>query len=257
MKKSDLLLAGVLLLAATPALAVPMKTSTPAKPVVSQKSADVGNRYRPTYYFGSQGVQRAQVLAEGDATMGLTNFNGSLGLQQGLEVGWGAGLFYNNVPTFNMPLFGYGKMMLANSESMSVAFGAQGNLILSNGANPVTLSGGVFLPISLWKVGPGDLHLVPAINLPISPYSFARNNVSATLGYELPINSTWSLLLADTLNGNADNALTLGSRVALTPNLTADLGTVTLNGSNLTINLVNIGGYFGGSLSDIGKAWGM
>ncbi|HEY9855922.1 MAG TPA: hypothetical protein V6D05_09315, partial [Stenomitos sp.] len=234
-----------------------MKTSAPrASAAAAATSANEGvasgdDAFRPTSFLG---LERAQVLANGNALMGLGGLNLALGMGNNVEVGGNLGLNLAVSPfSLGIPVGVYGKMLLPVNflPNMTVALGANvGATLASTGTG---FSAGVFLPLSFWRLGPGNLHVVPMIG----------STAGLGLGYELPVTSKWTLHIANSTGmalggaGTVTNALTLGNRVALTPNLTADVGSISLSGTNLSVNLFSIGGTFGGRLADVRSAWGL
>lgn len=256
MRSQSCLIALALVAGSTSPAFAQMRTSAPTRPAASATPATGGvatgdDQFRPTSILG---VQRAQVLADGNALMGLGGgLSVSMGMGNMLEVGGNAGLNLSvNPMTFGLPLGVYGKMllpMLNFMPNMSAAIGA--NAGLSVGTAGTGFGAGVYLPLSFWKLGPGNLHVVPGIG----------TTAGLGIGYELPLMPKWSLLVANNagmvLGGGFSNALMVGSRVALTPNLTADVGSVSLSGTNLSINLFSIGGTFGGRTGDVRSAWGL
>lgn len=237
---------------ASPALAQ-MKTSRPATAEATPAAEGVATgdeAFRPTSFLG---LERAQVLGDGVALVGLGGLNLAMGLGNHLEVGGNAGLNLATTPfSVGIPVGVYGKMLLPVNfvPNMTIAVGANVGATVGNTGS--TFGAGVFLPLSFWHLGPGNLHVVPMVG----------TTAGLGLGYELPINSRWTVHLANSTGmalggGTVSNALTLGSRVALTPNLTADVGSVQLSGNNLSVNLFAIGGTFGGRVSDVRSAWGL
>lgn len=227
--------------------------STGARPVA------VGDdEFRPTNFLG---VERAQVLDDDAVVMTLNVPNVSKGMGNLLEVGLGAGLMLNTTPFLALPITAYGKKVINQSGNMTVGVGARASLgVLSFGPVatgsvaplPISLTG--FLPISFWKLGPGDLTLMPQIQAGTNGF-----NVGTAVAYEYPLMAKWTLDVSDTIlaGPSGGNALSLGARVALAPNLTADLGTISLTGTSLTLNLVSISGSFGGRFSEVRSAWGL
>lgn len=258
MRSQSCLIALALVVGTTSPAFAQMRTSAPARPGAAAAVPATGgvatgdDQFRPTSILG---VQRAQVLADGNALMGLGGgLNVSMGLMGNmLEVGGNAGLNLSvNPATFGLPLGVYGKMllpMLNFMPNMTAAVGA--NAGLNIGTAGTGFGAGVYLPLSFWKLGPGNLHVVPGIG----------TTAGLGLGYELPLMPRWSLLVANNagmvLGGGFTNALTAGTRVALTPNLTADVGSISLTGTNLSINLFSVGGTFGGRMGDLRSAWGI
>ncbi|MNY12107.1 hypothetical protein D3C86_1451740 [compost metagenome] len=241
---------------ASPAFAQ-MKTSAPAKtaaPAAKAAAPATAEQFRPTSFLG---LERAQTHATGVAVMGLSGLDLAYGLNDSLEIGGSAGLSFATTPTFSLNPSVYGKALLMNTDPMSLALGAKLNLGLSNagGVGTNTVSADVFLPLTFWAAGPGRLTVMPAVTLGTG--GFGNGNMSVGLGYELPVTSKWTLMLADTYNFAGNNTLTLANRVGLTPNLTADVGSISLNGSTFTVNLLAINAYFGGRAGDVRSAWGL
>lgn len=232
-----------------------MKTSAPAKTTAAKTAAATAgaDQFRPTSYLG---LERAQTLGDGVAVMGLSGLSLACGVGDSLEVGGSAGLGFSTAPTFSLNPSVYGKLLLMNADPLSVGLGAQLNLGLNNTAGATTTSVGadVFLPLTFWAAGPGRLTVMPNVNLGTA--GFGRSNLSLGLGYELPLTSKWTLMLADRYNFAGSNTLTLANRVGLTPNVTADVGAITLTGSTFAINLFSINAYFGGRGEDVRSAWG-
>lgn len=236
-----------------------MRTSTPQRNLPSSQKAVAATNgvatgdeaYRPTGFLG---IQRAQVLGNGNAVMGLNGLNLNWGLGNNMELGLNTGLSLSTSPSFSLPIGVSAKMLMADTKALSMAVMGAVNTSI---ANPFTLNGGVYLPISVWDLGPGNLHVMPGVNLGVVPFAFGLGNIGVSLGYELPVMNNWSLHVVDNFSSGAGNTLTIGNRVALTPNLTADIGSISLNGSTLNINLINMNAYFGGSTSFLTKAWGL
>lgn len=250
--------AALALLAATSGPAhAQMKTSKPAAapaPAAAPSAVAAGvDEYRPTSFLG---IEKAQVLGNGAAVMSLGGtLSGSLGLGSNMEAGGMANLALGlNPNSLSLPVGLSGKMVLANQGGFTVAGAAQVNLALSSAAaNPLTLGASLMLPVSFWSVGPGELHFMPTLNLGVLPGAFSGG---VGIGYEMPIMPWWYLELADTVL-TSGNTLTVGTRVYLSPNLTADVGSLTINGSNVSINLVGISATFGGKTGALLKAWGL
>lgn len=257
MRSTPCLIALALVAASTSPAFAQMRTSAPARPGAAAAAATTGgvargdDQFRPTSILG---IQRAQVLADGNAVMGLTGLNLSLGMGDTMEVGGSAGLNLNANPfVLGVPIGVYGKMLLPMLNilpNMTAAVGANANLTVGTAAN--SFGAGVFLPLTFWKLGPGNLHVVPGIG----------TTSGLGLGYEMPLMHNWSLHIGNNSTATFgatttfSNALTVGSRVPLTPNLTADVGSISLSGTNLSVNLISINGAFGGRLGDLRKAWG-
>jgi hypothetical protein len=256
------LVAVILSLSALPAEAEMITSSGGATPATGGGAVARGDdAYRPTSFLG---MERAQVLDQGaivlqQAPNNLTPPIGvSLGLGNGLEVGAAAGLTLSTAPAFNLPLAAYAKKVLNQAGAMTVAATARANLgpiAFGGGATgsvPITLMGG--LPVSLWKLGPGDLSVMPVVQFGSTGF-----NVGAGIGYEYPLLEHWTfeVMDMDLLGSTPGNSLNVGARVALTPTLSADVGGVSLNGSVLTINFLSIGGSFGGRVEDLRKLVGL
>ncbi|HEY9899671.1 MAG TPA: hypothetical protein V6D00_10865 [Pantanalinema sp.] len=256
-----LAIAAIATAVATPAFAQ-MKTSAPKSSAPAAKAAAAaGNgvasgddQFRRTNIGG---VERAQVQGDGNAVMGFTSL--SLGMGNNLEVGLTGpfGVSLNPGFGFNTPGF-YGKMLLVDAGALSVAVGGNVGLNFNSAGNTFGLPLGVSLPVSFWALGPGNLHVVPGVGLAIGN---AGNTVTPNLNvaYELPMMSRWTLVISDTANfaGATANSLNVGSRVALSPNLTADVGGVSFNGTTLTLTALSVGGTFGGKVGDLQKMWGL
>lgn len=249
------------LLMAGPALAQ-MKTSAPAGAAAgaTPATAAAAAGYRPTSIFG---VERAQVLDAGTAVMGLSGIDLSAGFGNNLELGLTGPLTLGIVPGgLTLPTLN-GKMLLIGGPSMSL--GVAASLGLSS------LSAGVGVPISLWRLGPGDLHVVPGINLGFA--GAFSSSLGGQLAYEMPMPAVlpgmakWSLAVTDTLGltmaptFGMSNTIGLGSRIPLSPNLTADVGAMSLGvsgtGATLTFTLFSLSGYLGGRTDDLRKMFGI
>lgn len=253
-----LAIAAIATTVASPAFAQ-MKTSAPAKTstAVAAKSASHGvasgdDQFRRTNIGG---VERAQVQGDGNAVMGFTSL--SLGMGNNLEVGLTGPFNLSLNPGLGLgtPSF-YGKMLLVDTNALSVAVG--GNVGLSfNTGGTFGLTPGVYLPISIWALGPGNLHVVPGVSAVVGTANAVSPNMN--VAYELPLMSRWTLVISDTANfaGATTNSLNVGARVALSPNLTADVGGVSFNGSNVTVTALSVGGTFGGKVGDLQKMWGL
>lgn len=254
--QSCLIALALVVTTASPALAQ-MRTSAPKGTAAAAPStggvATGDDQFRPTSILG---VQRAQVLADGNALMGFGGLNLAMGMGNNIEVGGNAALNLAANPfSLGIPIGVYGKMLLPMLNllpNMTAAVGANVNLnIATTGSG---FGAGVFLPLSFWRLGPGNLHVVPGIG----------TTAGLGLGYELPLMPKWSLLIANNstvtfgaATSAVNNGLTVGSRVALTPNLTADVGGITLAGTNLSVNLFSVSGTFGGRMGDLRSAWGI
>lgn len=259
MKATTIILSATLAMAAAAPAFAEMRTSVPQRSnqPMAQKAAAATNgvasgadAYRPTGFLG---IQRAQILGNGNAVMGLNGLNLNWGFGNNMELGFNTGLNLSTAPSFALPIGVSAKMLMADTKALSMAVMGAVNTSI---ANPFTLNGGIYLPISVWDLGPGNLHVMPALNLGVVPFNFGLGNLGVSLGYELPIMNNWSMHIVDNFS-TGGNTLTLGNRVALTPNLTADIGSISLNGSTLNINLINMNAYFGGSTSFLTKAWGL
>ncbi|MBO9542737.1 hypothetical protein J7643_19285 [bacterium] len=247
---------------ASPAFAQ-MKTSAPSKSAPAAKAAVAAggravasgdDQFRRTNIGG---VERAQVQGDGNAVMGFTSL--SVGMGNNLEVGLTGPFGVSLNPGFGLgtPNF-YGKMILVDAGALSVAVGGNVGLSFNSAGSTFNLPLGVSLPVSFWALGPGNLHVVPGFGVTLNN---AGNAVSPRLdlAYELPLMSRWTLVISDTANfaGATTNSLNVGSRVALTPNLTADVGGVSFNGTTLTVTALSVGGTFGGKVGDLQKMWGL
>ncbi len=256
MRSSSCLIALALVMTSVSPAFAQMRTSAPKGTAAATPAtggvATGDDQFRPTRILG---VERAQVLADGNAHMGFGGLSVAMGLGNNMEVGGGAGLNLGLTPfSLGIPVAVYGKMllpMLNLMPNMTAALGAQANVnVASTGLG---FGAGVFLPLSFWRLGPGNLHIVPGIG----------TTAGLGIGYELPLMPKWSLLIANNSTVTfgpttaVSNGLSVGSRVALTPNLTADVGSISLTGTNLTVNLFAIGGTFGGRVGDLRSAWGL
>ena len=245
----------VSLAVASPAMAQ-MRTSTPAKAqnMTGQNGgvASGEDKFRPTGLFG---VEFARVLADGDVVATVGSPNGDHGLGDALEFRWSTGVLTLGLggagAAFSFAPSVAGKYLLLNSPTMSVAALAGLNLALGAAATPFDFGFNAGVPVSLWKLGPGNLHLYPAFGTaalvaPGAAAALGLNNLSVTAGYELPIAPKWTLLVGDRLTGGLGNTAFAGGRVRFSQNLTADVGTISLSGTTLTLSLVTISGFWGG-----------
>lgn len=247
----------LLAVTASPAFAQ-MKTSKPASaptpaPTAAPSPVAAGeDEYRPTSFLG---IEKAQVLGSGAAVMSLGILNGSLGLGSGMEAGASANLGIGvNPNSFSLPVGLKGKIVLMKQGIFTLAGAAQVNVGLNSAsATPFTLDTRFMAPISFWNIGPGDLHFMPTLSLGFLPGSFAGG---VGIGYEMPLMPKCYLHVVDSVL-TTGNTLTVGTRVYLSPNLTADVGSLTLNGSTVNINLIGIAASFGGKTGTTLKAWGL
>lgn len=260
MRTFSLVLAASLLGAmAAPAMAQ-VKPAAPAKPgamittapAAGDSSVAAGDEaFRPT---GFMGIERAQVLAEGNTVMGFGGLNANYGFGSNMELGGSANLTLGT-GGLNLTPAAQVKQIFSASKAMSMAWGASLGLGLNASspmpATPFTLGAKAYVPISFWAMGPGDLHVMPYLGMNLTPWAF---NLGAMVGYEFPIMDRWTLEIVDDIGiaGAFSNTIRVGSRVALTPNLTADVGGVTLTtagaGTSVTINILGISGSLGGKL---------
>lgn len=267
MRSASLLAAvGLSLVLASPALAQ-MKMSAPSKQQTMSPSKGVASgddEYRHTTVGG---LEIAQILPEGQMVAGFGGPNGRHGLGNNLELNWTSGIVaFDTAGTFGIAPRATAKYLILGGPAMTVA----GYGYLSPKANNIRTFDAAFgggVPVSLWNMGPGDLHVVPGYdvgNVVAPPATdFGLGALSVSVAYEMPLNPKWSLVITDKITGTlftagiAANTLSVGSRVRFSKNITVDVGSVTLTGTTLGVTLVNAGWAWGGKPSDVLKGLGL
>jgi hypothetical protein len=243
--------AATVALTALPASAQ-MRTSAPKTTATAVSGAIAETGVRPTNIGGTE---RAQALTPGSVIFGINaaGLNAQYGLMDNLELDvnafWNPGLTIAPAVALTGGLnAGIGaKYVFINTNAISVGVNGGLQLGLAGGTANTSLDFGV--PISLW-MGKSALHIAPGFGSTAAGSSFG-----ARLAYERELNSKWRLFVGDNLQisnaGPITNQLGGGVRVALSPNLTVDVGVVS---GNLDINpfglgaqatLLNFGASFG------------
>ncbi len=254
----SLVVAGTVLALGAPAFAQ-MKMSSP-----TAAPAGGDSDLRPTDIGGAE---MARILSEGAFVAGIGGPNGRHGLGNNMELTWSSGLLaFSTAPTFGIAPRAGVKYLIQNGPAMSIAgYGYLSPKINNLRTFDAAFGGGV--PISMWKLGPGDLHIVPAYDIGnvVAPpaVDFGLGAISVSLVYEMPLTPKWSVVFSDRLGGNvatvgaAANTLGVGGRINYSKNVTLDVGSVMLTGTTLGVTLVTAAWSWGGKMSEVVKGIGL
>ncbi len=294
----------------TVALAAPadaqMRRSTPAPGVAAPSATPATNdQFRPTSVFepntpfsfpsgtsgnvSATGVERAQTLPA-DATVLSINGTGlsfNYGVNNALELGLSGVATLANMgavsvpngtqyPQFGLGAGARGKYLFSQASNLSVA-GLLGLGIAKNVAGDTFqtfINAGV--PVSFWIGQRGGFHVVPVVQLVPDAANKIQTVPGIDLAYEMALNPTWRLMLANNLRvipaaaggqSVTQNTYQAGVRVAATPNTTVDVTLVngylnfgTPNNSDFgqgNVTLLNFSAYFGGTASQVRQSFGI
>lgn len=244
-----------------------MQTSAPVPAAGPTGSTE----FRPTRVFG---VDRAQTLLPDVSVLSLsaTGLGLDYGIANNAEVGLNANLDLAGIGGPFGAGFGLGatgKYRFVNADNLGVAgtAGVQLNKTAAPGS-PIQPSIGVGLPVSFWIGNNAGIHVVPAVAVATDATNTTTTVFGTGLAYELELNPTWRLMLADTINfsGGMNNAYEAGVRIGMTPNVTLNVsvlngnlnfgGTPQVSGA-ANVTLFNLTAYFGGHAGDVRSSLGL
>jgi hypothetical protein len=242
---------------ASPAFAQ-MRMSTPAAPASPAGGAD---SLRPTSW---QGLEEARVLGTNTAVYTVGAWGAALGMGGNLEGRLNTGLAVTGFTPFGLSFSptASAKYLFMKSGNMSIAaMGSAGIRVNTSAATPFDLNFGAGVPISFWKLGPGDLHVIPGLAIPavIAGGAFAApaGFFGVSAGYIMPLNQKMNLAISDTVNGLGTNTLSVGSRIDFSNNMTLDIVPLNLVGGTFNLGTLTISGHFGASPAEMLKGIGL
>lgn len=252
--------AAISLVLASPALAQ-MKMSAPAKPqTMAGPAGDPYLSFWPGSTVPGVAFEEARVMEAGKALYTIGGLGAGLGLGGGMEGRGGLTLNLSTAPSWLLAPSATAKYVFMQQGNMSVAAGGTLGLSSSNGT-PFDLNAAAFVPISFWKLGPGDLHVIPAFSIPTfttaGAFAAPLSWVSVSAAYIYPLNPKWSLVLADTVSLAPSNTLSLGGRVKFNQNLYLDVTPIAITGGTLGIGLLGVTGHWGSTPADLLKGIGL